>query len=1239
MWTSINNRTLGAGWPNYMMNCEGTTWTNTVKEMCERLGFTGVTPGNASHPVKYERLLFDVFLGVLSGHHNVIRPFELVTDQLCRGNTVANLKSICADFAGYGAHYGIICNTADLSSEDMLVENGQAVPGFAGFMDENFTDDGNGELRLANMLWKFRGHPYLHNIVTVSGVFDVNLSDRIQAVVGYLLTRNPAIPSGQEARETFGFGEWREPPMGKEDDLPIFPEQFVNAVMGQGGDPFAQTVWPPYDDGTADDWSSKITSDVTAVQWLRSVTLNPDGTSRFIRVVNGRDFAVGVWELDDGLPNVANLVAVSWDAAPGFGTTTLAELFSESSVLTWHKLVGDTRAVIDGGIVTTTPVGSTSELPTERGVVNVYFTADVHSPVIAAAAENPIPAGSGRFSELKIAASHWNGQPLQLLRVAGNDMGWGDSVELQDSDRDGIYTCSVTNGPGATPGIHTLRALAIGNDGLRTYTYVDVEAVTVPDISIASTATYPLLARSQDGKVVLAVGVTSYVPLSAATPVEVVAPTIFGSSTPVVLRDDGPPSAQHPNSEDGVAGDGIFTSDRVPGSVSNPGTLAAHIVVHPVAGASVSRDIPVEAVAINAEFVDVTGDAGAIAAFPDAPRYAMAYGNTSSDHRSGRKMLIVTFDDEITRPQILESRSVGGSSPQFVDKASEWLVETTGLPPRSRGVCFGDVAGAIGGGADGKDDFFLCGATASHLYVNVGTVDAPLYQDQIGGAFSTTDQAMLAGAVAATWRDFEPDGDLDLYVATSNYSGRMSEVRNQSGATFGGAFFVNDGNGHFANKNVTIPPRSDAGLAGAWADLRHTGRYPYLVLPWVSGGNLMVAYTMDPGSMPLRVMSVTGEPLSNLNSIAVCDFDHDAFPDLLVTDAGGGGKAAILRNDYGSTGNLAFHVARTLGTGRMWTGATVADFDANGMDDILLLPESGAPSLFMAQGARSDPQYTDLAFTMGLRAGATSGAVATDLGGTRLPDVCLGRTGQRMVYKNLKNPLGPPIRWIDIGLSTVGNSNASLIGAEVTVQQSGLSWTKSVDGGSGRGGQDPNSLRFYLGDDSSNVSVSVHYPSGDSDVLAGVPVDSTYLAVEDTPVTLKTGTSSDPDPTFSYELGPGTMDWVFRWRTVGIKGDQRQDAVAIENYQGYDEESLCYMGIEPGSSRVLHWGDPGVTFSIYWDGTDWVHEARWSELTCTSLCRYRFKVTSGLGNGVTTTSAQAKTIPRLDFCLPNPNQP
>lgn len=59
-----------------------------------------------------------------------------------------------------------------------------------------------------------------------------------------------------------------------------------------------------------------------------------------------------------------------------------------------------------------------------------------------------------------------------------------------------------------------------------------------------------------------------------------------------------------------------------------------------------------------------------------------------------------------------------------------------------------------------------------------------------------------------------------------------------------------------------------------------------------------------------------------------------------------------------------------------------------------------------------------------------------------------------------------------------------------------------------------------------------------------------------------------------------------------------------------------------------------MTNKVYWDGFYWQHELRWSGLSCATGCRYRFYVTSGLGNGTTTTSGATATTPS-SYCLPD----
>jgi hypothetical protein len=40
---------------------------------------------------------------------------------------------------------------------------------------------------------------------------------------------------------------------------------------------------------------------------------------------------------------------------------------------------------------------------------------------------------------------------------------------------------------------------------------------------------------------------------------------------------------------------------------------------------------------------------------------------------------------------------------------------------------------------------------------------------------------------------------------------------------------------------------------------------------------------------------------------------------------------------------------------------------------------------------------------------------------------------------------------------------------------------------------------------------------------------------------------------------------------------------------------------------VLRWSDADVTFSVRWNGTYWVHEARWVSLPAVSNRQYRYK--------------------------------
>ena len=1220
LWTSINNRTLGCSWLNYMMNCENASWTETVRRMCVRLGSgAAVHPNSGGNAATYTRILLDCALAINSDHHNRVKPFEVASDVTARAATIAQADALCSAVnadPGLLGSCDLVFNTPDLWFVDAFTTPSGAVPGFGGVMDENFPFDDFGIKRLADMARRFRAYDYPHNIVKVDGSFDVapNYGDRAQAVSAYLMaTPIPQDPL-VEPSVTLGYSEWNG---SGNTQVPIFPEQMIRTLgWANGIDPFANVTWP-----AIEHWN--VTNNTNATTFLRS-----HGT--IVRQTSDGDiYAVAGRELDDGLPQTNEVYAI-WDLTPdrpgGQGYFTLAELFPDKPMDTWYRLVLDGATLSRGGVLSSEFVGSQTPLLTQERMTTLFVTAPVASPVVQAESVKPIPAAAGLPKVLKIAASHWNGQPLNL-KGRGTNLGWPDEFAFAGPDANGVYTYSGPTG-GLTEGqVYSVPVVATGTDGLMTFTSVDVQAVST--IVIDDEAVYPVLTNSHDGKIVLSARIDAFVPLLSVT----VTAAALGVAGAVTLLDDGA-------GEDVALGDGIFTSARVSATATVAGYHSGLVVVQPEVGGAVPQSIAIRAVASDVEFAPVPLNANVAPlyeALTEQPYSAISF-NTHTDGVDGRDALVVTFDDDNKDALLLQRARDASGQVVFVNANPGWLTIGTTMPTATRGAAYGDVSG------DRLVDFVLCGAQGARIFVNSGTAQLPQFVDATATVFAGMASPVLPGAVAAAWADYDLDGDLDLMVSTCDHAGPISEVEQLPDARFTLNVLRNDGNGHLASAFACTTNVGGAGLAGLWVHLT-SNPHPYLVTPWVEGGSSLAVFqpARTPGTNDWTVLPapwlIEGAVLGDLSSVAVMEYDHDVagLPDLLVIDRSGAGQAVILQNTYSAANGRRF-VAHMLDSGRHWSGAVVQDFDSDGQDDVLLLPKSGLPALYVAYTIGSvlePPTFKEVAFASGLRAGATGGGLASDWSGSALSDLFLGRStsGGQVLYDNVGSATPD---WIDVFPATVGNSNESLIGSKVVVQRGGHTWTKRIDGGSGRGGQCGSGLRFYLGETTGPVAVAVEYPSGDADQEPNADLGAIYAPVEDTPIILKAGTKADPDPTFTYELGPGTIDWVFRWRTVGIKGDVRQDAVTIENHVGYLSTDPCYLGIEPGTPLELRWGDPGVTIGVYSEGNDWRHELRWTSWPCAPGCQYKFKVTSGLGNGVTSTGP-AKVFTSTGFCLPDPD--
>ncbi|MBK7047347.1 MAG: CRTAC1 family protein [bacterium] len=843
----------------------------------------------------------------------------------------------------------------------------------------------------------------------------------------------------------------------------------------------------------------------------------------------------------------------------------------------------------------------------------------------------------------------WNGDAVVPLYDDGVD----PDLELGD----GIFTSRRTTAQFGAPGSFAVPVyVEASNHGYATAN-VTVTVTATPVVpTMGDQAVYRLRAGSSDASHVLAVSAST----SASTTRVTADLSALSGPVELRLRDDGV-------GEDVKAGDGIFTSPRFAASMPDAGTYVASVTATPMVGGPVTQSVGMLAVTSVAKFKG-DGEFGPTARLGDAlalglsaKPYASVYFWEDTNNDTSDKVMITTFDDNSTAPGIWgRSRQFDGSEGSFVSRSGvseeSWLLSD--LPAGSRGVCYADVDN------DGDTDFFLCNPSqGGKLYINhLNDTSGPAewrgkFVDQTA-AFFGADTSYLAGAMTASWGDYTGDGFVDLFVATGTYVDPvddMGDLPMQTSGFNGGdlRLFKNNLGTSLRNSLVWGSGSSAVCLAGCWLDLDGDGDLDLVTTRYMGGGfsvleNHGVNATHTDNVMEQVAWTPSVADIA-ANSITVIDYDHNAQLDILVTECTPTRKQAwVLRNNYGSGYSKSF-TATGFGAGQAWNGAVVADLNLDGQDDFVLLPKSAdvVPALFMSTTYTPTPEfedpwpaiqpnsvlgpthYVDLGYTLGIRDGMTGGGFAADLDGDHAPDLFLGRemvgdqgqsSGEHCLYRST-GTAATTNHWLQVKLRTRGDSNGALIGTLVSVVAGGKQWHKAVDGGSFRGGQGSNDLLFGLGSETSITEVKVVFPSGETHLITEPYVDV------DTPLTVweeNMDVLSYARPSSSYELQPGFVNWVFRWKTGTIKGDLRTDQVEIWPFGG-----------DPNNKTTLSYSTPAVTNKVYKENGVWVHELVWGGLQCSDGMRWTFQVSSSAGTGGQVLSAtQTASTASVTYCLP-----
>lgn len=219
---------------------------------------------------------------------------------------------------------------------------------------------------------------------------------------------------------------------------------------------------------------------------------------------------------------------------------------------------------------------------------------------------------------------------------------------------------------------------------------------------------------------------------------------------------------------------------------------------------------------------------------------------------------------------------------------------------------------------DGKPDLFIIGETASgksvaNLYENVN-------RDGKFVLIHTGIPGLKDGSV--DWGDYDGDGNPDLLLTGESAHGPVTKI------------YRNDGNGHFTDIHAHLPGVR-YGVA-RWADLFNTGRLDVILSGRLASGKYITAIYRNVNNKFVKVP----EDFTNFcfSDVAVADYNLDGWADFAVCGQTPDGKyeTRLYKNDKNGFFSSVYAGFTGVRTGSVAWG----DYDHDSYPDLLLTGQS-----------------------------------------------------------------------------------------------------------------------------------------------------------------------------------------------------------------------------------------------------------------------------------------------------------